>query len=122
MELIEIIKSTLSIFLITGIVFIATSYIVFRIKDRSRIKPYLRVNEQKPLGSILHDRIVLAKIPIQNKFTMINEKVVAYNLNKSEYKKENPRYRVIANDDKKNMYDFYPSLDAKTPKLNLVTR
>ena len=48
MELIEIIKSSLSIFSTTAFVFVTVSYTIFKIKDRSRIKPYLRTKAQEP--------------------------------------------------------------------------
>jgi hypothetical protein len=143
MELIEIIEFSLSIFLIIAIVFITISYTVFKIKDRSRIKPHLRVNVPKPFVGILNDKIdvkvnknmgkksieenqfnkiVLVKLPIQNKFTIINENVAIDNLIKLDFRKENPRYRLNANGEKDNNYDFYASPDAKTPKLKFVTR
>lgn len=143
MELIEIIEFSLSIFLIIAIIFITISYTVFKIKDRSRIKPHLRVNIQKPFVGILNDKIdvkinknmgkksieenqfnkiVLVKLPIQNKFTIINENVAVDNLIKLDFRKENPRYRLNANGEKDNNYDFYASPDAKTPKLKFVAR
>lgn len=47
MELMEIIKSSISLLMILAFILIFLSYVVFKIKDRSRIKPYLRVNMQE---------------------------------------------------------------------------
>jgi hypothetical protein len=58
MELMEIIKSSLSIFSIVSFVFIITSYTIFKIKDRTRIKPYLRVNMQSPYNDIILEEVV----------------------------------------------------------------
>ena len=142
MELIEIIKSSLSIFSTTAVVFITISYTIFKIKDRSRIKPYLRVNVQKPLSRMIGDkigvnenmniedkptienqfnRIVLVKLPIQNKFTIINGAETVDKLNKPGHKKENFINNLSSNDEMKNIYDFFTSPDKKTHKLKLVT-
>jgi|CZKP01.1.fsa_nt_gi hypothetical protein len=111
MELIEIIKSSLSIFSTTALVFTIISFTIYKIKDRSRIKPYLRVNIQKPLGGKLNDKLgiklninmdeksakenqfnsfVLVKLPIQNKFTIINGNVIVDKLNKLKHKRQIP--------------------------------
>ena len=58
MELMEIIKSSLSIFSTISFVFILTSYTIFKIKDRSRIKPYLRVNMQSNNNDFILEEIV----------------------------------------------------------------
>jgi len=105
MELIEIIKSTLSILSTTTFIFLIISYTIFRIKDRYRIKPYLSVNVQKPLVGILNNKIgkkaniiseeefaeqnqankiVFVKLSIQNKFKIINGNVNVGRLNKAE--------------------------------------
>ena len=141
MALIEIIKSSLSIFSTTAFVFIIISYTVYKIKDRSRIKPYLRFNVQKPIGGIMKDeigsnidieekpseemqfdRVVLNKLPIQDKFTIINGEVIADILKKLENKKENSINRLNIYDNKKNVFDFYTIPDNKMDKLKLVTR
>jgi len=66
MELMEIIKSSLSIFSAISFVFILTSYTIYKIKDRSRIKPYLRVNMQSNKNDLIIEEIVHEKkiIPI----------------------------------------------------------
>jgi len=58
MELMEIIKSSLSIFSVVSFVFILTSYTIFKIKDRTRIKPYLRVNMQKNYRDLIVEEVV----------------------------------------------------------------
>lgn len=40
----EIIKSSVSLFSIFAVVLVLLSYAIFKIKDRTRIKPYMRVN------------------------------------------------------------------------------
>lgn len=47
MELMEIIKSSVSLFTIFLFSLVILSYVIFKIKDRSRIKPYMRVNLQE---------------------------------------------------------------------------
>jgi len=143
MALIEIIKSSLSIFSTTAFIFIAVSYTIYKIKDRSRMKPYSKVNRQNPLSSIIDDekgdendinmkknfaeenrfdRIGLVKLPIQNRFTIINGEVTVEKLFKPGYKKEYPIHKLNKNDGKKNIYGFYEMPNEETNKLKLVTR
>jgi hypothetical protein len=61
MELMEIIKSSLSIFSGISFVFILASYTIFKIKDRSRIKPYLRVNAQSANNNVIIQEPVKAE-------------------------------------------------------------
>src|ERR1035437_898394 len=141
MELIEIIKSSLSIFSTTAFVFIIISYTVYKIKDRSRIKPYLRFNVQKPIGGIIKDeiginidieekpseemqfdRVVLNKLPIQDKFTIVNGEVIADILKKLENKKENSIQRLKSSDDNNNIYDLFSYRDEKIHNLKLVAK
>ena len=42
MELIEIIRTSLIIFALISSLFLAISYIVYKFRDRNRVKPYLR--------------------------------------------------------------------------------
>ena len=58
MELMQIIKSSLSIFSAISLVFILTSYAIYKIKDRKRIKPYQRVNMQSNKNDLIIDEIV----------------------------------------------------------------
>lgn len=141
MELIEIIKSSLSIFSTTAFVFFTISYTIFKIKDRSRIKPYLRTEVQEPLTGIPNGqisarvninmeekyveeeqmkKIVLVKLPIQNKFTIIKGDLTADKLDNPEQREENPI--LIPNDENKNIYDFFTSPNEKMNKLKLVAR
>jgi len=141
MELIEIIKSSLSIFSTTAFVFSIISYTVYKIKDRSRIKPYLRFNVQKPIGGIVKDeiginidieeksseemqfdRVVLNKLPIQDKFTIVNGEVIADILKKLENKKENSIQRLKSSDDNNNIYDLFSYRDEKIHNLKLVAK
>src|ERR1035437_22140 len=143
MELIEIIKSSLSIFSTTAFVFITVSYAIYKIKDRSRTKPYLRVNVQTPLNGIIIDkkdvktnanmeekpaeekqfnRIVLVKLPIQNRFKIINGDKPIEKLNRPEYKKENPMHLLKPDKDKKNIYDFYARTDERMHQLKIAIR
>jgi len=133
MELTEIIKSSLSIFLTTTFVFIIISYTVYKIKDRSRIKPYLRFNVQRPIEGIIKDEIiintdmedkpseemqfgsvVLNKLPIQDKFTIVKGEVIVDRLKKLENTKENLTNRLNTYNDKKNVFDFYTIQDNMT--------
>jgi hypothetical protein len=141
MELIEIIKSSLSIFSTTTFVFVTISYTIYKIKVRSRIKPYLRTDVQEPLNGIAHDqicarvninmeeksaeegqmkKIVFVKLPIQNKFTIINENLTADKLSKPAQRKENST--LLPNDSKKNIYDIFISPNEKIHKLKVEAR
>ena len=102
MELIEIIKSSLSIFSMTAFGFVTISYMIYKIKDHTRVKPYLGVNVNSPGRMITQqkgaeinvsmegkseeekqfDRILLFKLPVQNKFTIINGNVTVDKFNK----------------------------------------
>jgi len=117
MELIEIIKSSLSIFSTTVLVFLIMAYIIYKIKDSSRAKPYLKFNVQNPINATVNEEvgiiiaieerpmetILLNKLPIQDKFTIINGNVT---IGKQRNKKENSVPRLFAEDNKK-MFDFY---------------
>ena len=143
MALIEIIKSSLSIFSTTAFIFIAVSYTIYKIKDRSRMKPYSKVNRQNPFSGIINDekgdenninmkenlteenrfdRIGLVKLPIQNRFKIINGEVTVEKLFKPGYKKEYPIHKLNTNDGKKNIYGFYEWPNEEINKLKLVTR
>ena len=117
MELIEIIKSTLSIFSTTVLVFMIIAYTIYKIKDSSRVKPYLNFNVQNPINMTINEEagikitmeerpmetVLLNKLPIQDKFTIINGNVT---IGKQRNKKENSVPRLFAEDNKK-MFDFY---------------
>jgi hypothetical protein len=142
MELFEIIKSTLSIFSFTAILFITISYTIFKIRDRSRVKPYLKVNAQEPLRVIMNDQksvnmnmeynfeeeeqfdnVVLVKLPVQNKFTIINGNVTVGKLNKAGYKKENSKQTLNSSkESNNNIYDLISNRDEKVHNLKLVAR
>jgi hypothetical protein len=87
MELTEIIKSTLSIFTVITFIFIIVSYIIYKIKDRTRIKPFLRINSRNLLDDNLvpnnavkpndnkknpKNGMAPVKLPKQNRFNIIN--------------------------------------------------
>jgi hypothetical protein len=118
MELIEIIKSSLSIFLTAIIFFIMISYTIFKIKNRSLVKSDLNLplynndrlinpnnsfgikisNEKTPL-----EKVVLIEHPLQNRFKIINEDIIIEN---SEfYQKEKHIQNLISNVNLKNNYD-----------------
>jgi hypothetical protein len=117
MELIEIIKSSLSIFSTTVLVFMIIAYTIYKIKDSSRAKPYLKFNVQNPITATVNEQtgikiameerpmetILLNKLPIQEKFTIINGNVT---IGKPRNKKENSVKRLYTEDNKK-MFDFY---------------
>jgi hypothetical protein len=117
MELIEIIKSTLSIFSTTVLVFMIIAYTIYKIKDSSRVKPYLKFNVQNPINATVNEEagikiameerpmetIVLNRLPIQDKFTIINGNVT---IGKPRNKKENSVSRLYTEDNKK-MFDYH---------------
>jgi hypothetical protein len=72
MELIEIIKSSLSIFSAVFFVFIIASYTIFKIKDRTRIKPYLRVNIQNPSNNLIIEERIQEGIQLKGKSRINN--------------------------------------------------
>ena len=118
MELVEIIKSSFSIFLAVIIFFSSISYTIFKIKNRSRTKLNLDVHLQNNLNGLINsnngignkrnnedkyfDEIVLTKHPVQNRFTIMNEDMAALNSGINEYNNENPTHRLIPNIDYKN--------------------
>ena len=99
MELIDIIKTTISIFSAIVFVSIAISYAIYKIKNRSRIKPYVRLNSDKSIyGIILNSKELelttniekanaignqskLANYSMQHKFSLVN---VNYKLSKTD--------------------------------------
>jgi hypothetical protein len=136
MELIEIIKSSLSIFSTTALLFIAISYTVYKIKDSYKTKPHLRLNVQKSISGIINNEIgidmdkpkeevrfngtVLNKLPIQDRFTIFNGEV---RLNKSiKQEKEDSLFGIMSNDEKKNIFDIYTIPDEKMNNLKFVIR
>ena len=103
MELIEIIKSSLSIFSMTAFGFVTISYMIYKIKDHTHVKPYLGVNVRNSPGRMIieqkgaeinfsmegkseeekqFDRFLLVKLPVQNRFTIINGNVTVDKFNK----------------------------------------
>jgi len=142
MELFEIIKSTLSIFSFTAILFLTISYTIYKIRDRSRVKPYLKVNAQEPVRVKINDQksvnmnmeynfeeeeqfdnVVLVKLPVQNKFTIINGNVTVGKLNKAGYKKENSKQTLNSSkESNNNIYDLISNRDEKVHNLKLVAR
>jgi hypothetical protein len=105
MELTEIIKSTLSIFSVIAFVFIILSYSIYKIKDRSRIKPYLGNNVRNSIQEEMSGKknvdlkanieesftkenqtsgLVLVKLPNQSRFNIINVNKSTVKLNTME--------------------------------------
>jgi hypothetical protein len=90
MELIDIIKTTISIFSAIVFVSIAISYAIYKIKNRSRIKPYVRLDADKSIYGIILNRkelelttniekangmgnqSKLANYSMQHKFSLVN--------------------------------------------------
>jgi hypothetical protein len=126
MELIEIIKSTLSIFSTTVLVFLAISYTIYRIKENSRVKPYLKFNvqdalsgkameekgipiriEERQLATNQFSEIPFTRIPVQDKFTIINGNVIVNKFNRTGSNKENYIPRLNVAEGRKNMFDLY---------------
>jgi hypothetical protein len=129
MELIEIIKSSLSIFSTTVLFFIIISYTIYKIKDSSRTKPNLKFNvqnpnpivnsgigvkievEARPIETMQFNRVLLNKLPIQDRFTIINGNVT---ISKPRNKKENSIPSLNAN--------FNEMPEERVHKLDLITR
>jgi hypothetical protein len=65
-------------------------------------------------------KIVFVKLPIQNKFTIINENLTADKLSKPAQRKENST--LLPNDSKKNIYDIFISPNEKIHKLKVEAR
>jgi hypothetical protein len=117
MELIEIIKSSLSIFSTTVLVFMIITYTIYKIKDSSRVKPYLKINLQNPINATANEEagikiameerpmetILLNRLPIQDKFTIINGNVT---IGKQRNNKENSVPRSYSEENRK-LFDFY---------------
>jgi hypothetical protein len=103
MELSEIIKSTLSIFSVITFVLLLVSYTIYKVKDRTRKKPYLAVNTGNTSCSTMIDKnklslrpnleerfakengpigFVLAELPLHNRFNIINVNKPSVKLNK----------------------------------------
>jgi hypothetical protein len=144
MELMEIIKSSLSIFSAIAFVFILTSYTIYKIKDRTRIKPYLRVNMQNNNHDIIieenaHNVIPVVmekkedKLPsalaveiknpqvherfkIINEVTPIEEKIVPELIPEIE----KPKKKIKLNNGKKNIYEYYSDTNEEMHKLKLA--
>jgi hypothetical protein len=141
MELAEVIKSSLSIFSTTAIVFVTISYTIFKIKGLWRIKPYLSISVQKPSKEVTDEqagdkvnikmeekpaeekqlnKLVLVKLPIQNKFTIVRGEVIVDKLKKPEQEKEDST--LLPNDSKKNIYDIFASPNEKMHRLKVGAR
>lgn len=145
MELMEIIKSSLSIFSVISFVFILTSYTIFKIKDRSRIKPYLRVNVQSMYNDyILEESVIEVKKPIPEtavvkenilpkeiidpKIIQVHERFKIVNTNPVEQKYvpdpereiEKPIRKIKLNSNKLNIYELYSDSNEKMHKLKLA--
>jgi hypothetical protein len=123
MELTEVIKSSLSIFSTTAIVFVTISYTIFKIKEVTDEQAGDKVNiktEEKPAEEKQLNKLVLVKLPIQNKFTIVRGEVIVDKLRKSEQEKENST--LLPNDSKKNIYDIFASPNEKMHRLKVGAR
>ncbi len=142
MELMEIIKSSLSIFSVVSFVFILTAYTIFKIKDRSRIKPYLRVNMQSAYNDIIIEEIVnddkknlpekkddiqiqqnsnLNKPQVYGRFEIVNPiKVEQKSITEAEPEIEKPIRKIKLSNPKLNIYEFYSETNEKMHKLKLA--
>ena len=147
MELMEIIKSSLSIFSAVSFVFIITSYTIYKIKDRTRIKPYLRVNMQSPYNDFIIEEIEQEKtspvqkmeeIPVPSpieeeikfkpqvheRFKIVNVKNTVEQVYVPEPKVEieKPVRKIKLNSAKLNIYELYSETNEKMHKLKLAVR
>lgn len=150
MELMEIIKSSLSIFSAVSFVFIITSYTVYKIKDRTRIKPYLRVNMQSAYNDFILEEIVEeiitpaekkadkqktdeediklnqsadVKMPqVHERFKIVNsiKPVDPKFIPLSASELEKPARKIKLNSSKLNIYEFYSDTNEKMHKLKLA--
>lgn len=76
MELIDIIRTSLIIFTLISSMVLAISYLVYKFRDRKRVKPYRKEDDLVPA-------VVLLKAN-ENKVTI-----------KPELKKQNPRFHIL---------------------------
>ena len=143
MELFEIIKSSISIFSATAFVFMSFSYTIFKIRERSRVKPYSTMaladlqkgiinddknfepignTENKPIQVSQPNGIIEIKLPIQNRFRIINRDMNERKLFKPEHIKENIKYGSKPNIEEKNIFNFYGTKEETMHKMKLATR
>ncbi len=73
MELIDIIIFTLKLFALTATIVVLLSYFIFKVKDRTRVKPYMRPTkiEPAPIEIKVKDENEIPN-PVNNRFRILN--------------------------------------------------
>jgi len=87
MDLLDIIIFSLKLFALTSLIIVSISYFIFKLKDRSRVKPYMEKNTIETSGTVLR----VEKVPVQNtnqRYQILNDE--SLNFNKKRIRIEKP--------------------------------
>ncbi len=87
MDLLDIIIFSLKIFALTSLIIVAVSYFIFKLKDRTRVKPYMNSNPIETSGTIL--KIEDKKIePLKQRYEILNDESIS--IDKKHIRMERP--------------------------------
>ncbi len=118
MELLQIIIFTLKLFALTSTIIVLISYFIFKLKDRNRIKPYMKQTVPDLSKNFEVEQLAIKEEKINtrpNRFKILNEEPSIItnqkqNINKGNsiiYRKNNliPSTNNLSNNF--NIYDYY---------------
>ena len=86
MDLLDIIIFSLKLFALTSLIVVTISYFIFKLKDRSRVKPYMETNTVETSGTILK----VEKVPVETtnkRYQILNEETLTFNKKRIRIKK-----------------------------------
>ena len=74
MELLDIIIFTLKLFALTSAIVVLLSYFIFKLKDRTRVKPYMRPTKIEPASIEIKDVEEEKPNLVSKRFKILNDK------------------------------------------------
>jgi hypothetical protein len=87
MDLLDIIIFSLKLFALTSLIIVSISYFIFKLKDRSRVKPYMEANAVETSGTVLR----VEKVQVENsnqRYKILNNN--SHSSNKNRLRIEKP--------------------------------
>jgi hypothetical protein len=76
MDLLDIIIFSLKLFALTSLIIVSISYFIFKLKDRSRVKPYMEPNAVETSGTVLR----VEEVPVETsnqRYKILNDETIS---------------------------------------------